>query len=305
MRPKVSVVIPSYNHEKYIRECLESILSQDYENLEVIVVEDGSTDSSVNILMEFGSRIKLVIQKNQGQAVARNNGIKLAQGSLIAFLDSDDMYVPGKIECQVRKFEEDSSTTLVYTNYFVIDSNGKEIKEVKCPSSSPDEIVQTMLTGNFICNDTVMLRRDCFEKLGYFDETIQPVTDGDMWLRLLTHGHKFEHISIPFVKYRLHSGNQCRDFGLMQRCRDTMHLKVLKTFLTIKCFKESTEWERLSIKFARQYSFAAAIEAMKVSLNQNFSIKKYLLLALFKFLNNETAILTIGLFRTYLLNKSI
>ena len=112
MNNLVSVIIPNYNGSEYIRECLESVFEQDYNNLEVIVVDDGSKDSSLEVLSGFSERIKVISQPNLGSSAARNAGILASSGDLIAFLDSDDYWLPTKISKQVAEMEVISSTVM-------------------------------------------------------------------------------------------------------------------------------------------------------------------------------------------------
>ncbi|MEM4217279.1 MAG: glycosyltransferase family 2 protein, partial [Candidatus Methanomethylicaceae archaeon] len=230
MLPKVSVIIPVYNCEKYIRECVESVLSQDYENLEVIVVDDGSTDATPNILKEFGQKIRYIHQANRGAAAALNEGIRFASGSLIAWLSADDLYLPGKIIAQVQKFQEDPSLGLVYTDWIMIDAEGREILTVQAPCPPEKAFVREMLKGNFINGSSVLIRRECFERAGYFDERLPADVDGDMWFRLLKHGYRFGHVPKLLLKYRWHPSNLSHNYRLMQTCKDKVRLKVIETF---------------------------------------------------------------------------
>lgn len=295
----VSVIIPSFNHEKYIYECVTSALNQNYNNLEVIVVDDGSTDSTLEILRGFGSKIELVVQQNQGQATARNTGIKLAQGSLISFLDSDDAFVPGKISLQVQKFAGDNTLDLIYTDYTIVNENSKVIRDVKCPAPDQTDMARAMLAGNFICNGTVMLRRECFYALGYFDESIGPVADGDMWLRLLANKYKFGHLPFSLLKYRIHSDNQSQRFMLMQKCRNAMHLKSLHYFSSNSYYVASQDYLEIAKSFARQYSFEAAIESIKISLNRGHSIGKLVMLIALMALNNKVVIFAFSILKKF------
>lgn len=294
--PIVSVIIPVYNQEKYIKECVESVLNQDYENLEIIVIDDGSTDRTPEILKEFGEKIRYVRQENRGPASALNYGIRLAHGEFIGWLGSDDVYLPSKIKYQVKKFQEDTSLALIYTDYIMINSEGNELRVVSCPSPLPEQFVKVLLAGNFINGSTVLMSKEYHEKVGYYDENLKASMDGDMWFRLLRHGFKFGHISIPLVKYRWHPANISHKFRLMQEYRDKVHLKAFKAFSHQGLFSRTSELEQLSFAFAKQFSFQAADAAIKKAgeIENKFSFRRSFLWFLFKMMNNSLFIRLIG-----------
>ena len=122
--PRVSVIVPSFNHANFLRECINSVLAQEGVDLEVIVVDDGSTDGSLGILASYGSRIVLLRQKGGRQARARNLALTVARGEFIAFLDSDDRYLPGRLASAVAAFDADPSVDLVWADYRLIDGAG-------------------------------------------------------------------------------------------------------------------------------------------------------------------------------------
>ena len=292
--PKVSIIIPVYNCEKYIRECVESALAQDYENLEIIVVDDGSTDATPQILKNFEGRIQCVRQENQGAATALNNGLHFAQGSLVGWLSADDVYMPGKIKHQVEKFQGNSSLALVYTDWIMIDADGRELKEVRASCPPSEKFVRTILKGNFINGSTVLIRKECFERAGYFDVNLQANVDIDMWFRLLKYGYQFGHVPKPLLKYRWHSANQSHNFRLMQSCMDQVRLKAIQTFLPQEIFGDLLEnkdlgaaYEWLSLVFARQFTFRAASLAMKKSIRVKASLKRAVLLIIFRLLSTR------------------
>ena len=291
--PKVSVIIPVYNHGKYIRECVESALAQDYENLEVIVVDDGSTDNTPEILKEFEGKIKYIRQENRGAAAAFNHGLRLAEGSLITWLSSDDIFLPNKISHQVRKFQEDPARAMVYTDYIRIDAGGGELEVVHSHCPPPERFVREYLTGGFVSAVTMLIRRECLEKIGSFDESLRAYEDYDMVLRLLKH-YRFGYIPIPLMKYRWHSANMSHKFRILQKCRDRLFLKVLRDFSPQEIFGDLLEnkdlgaaYKWLSLVFARQFAFRAASVAMTKSMRESFSLKRAFLLSLFRFLSTK------------------
>lgn len=303
MLPKVSIIIPVYNQETYIKECLESVLNQDYENFEVIVIDDGSTDNTPKILIEFGEKIKYARQKNQGPSIALNNGLRLAEGSLIGWLGSDDVYLPGAIKLRVKKLQEDPSIALVYTDYVMIDSTGNELKTIKCPFPAHEQFAKALLADNFINGSTVLMRRECYGKVELYDTTLKASMDGDMWFRLLGARYQFGHIAIPLVKYRVHQTNISHKFTLMQEYKDKVHLKALKNLSSQGFFTTSIEYEQLSYGFAKQFSFRSASASMKKSIEIRFSFKNAFLWILFKMLSNKLFVALLCLARKIIIIK--
>lgn len=293
MLPKASIIIPVYNCEKYIRECVESALAQDYENVEVIVVDDGSTDATPKILKEFGDNIRYIRQENQGAAAAFNNGLRIAKGSLIAWLSADDVFMPHKIKYQVEEFQKDHSLALVYTDCIIIDAAGRELKEEHTYCPPPGRFVRELLTRFFVTSPTVLIRRECIEKIGYFDETLLAYVDADIQLRLLKY-YRFAHIPIPLVKYRWHSANQSHNYKLLQESRDRVFLKVLEDFSPQEIFGDLLEtkdvgaaYEWLALIFARQFTFQAASAAMRKAMREEFTLKRAVVLKLFELMSRR------------------
>jgi len=261
----------------YIYECVESSLNQDYENLEIIVVDDGSTDATPKILATFGQKIRYVRQNNAGAAVALNRGIQLARGEYIAWLSSDDVYMPGKIKAQISRFHEDNSLSLVHTDWIMINSEGEELERfhIQCP---PQELTAlTLLTSNFINGSSVLIRRECFEKVGYFNENLKASVDGEMWLKLLHYGYKFGHVSELLLKYRWHPGNQSHNYYLMRQCKDQIMSHAIEMFSAQELFGsmfDSPEfdrdlaYEKLAFDLVKTFNFTAAQTALRQMRNQ-------------------------------------
>lgn len=200
--PKVSVIIPVYNGEKYIAEAIDSVLAQTYPAHEIIVVDDGSTDrtreivnsysvmrtaSCENALRTTHDAIRYIYQPNKGPAAARNSGIKEAKGEYIAFLDSDDVWMPEKLEKEIRLIT-DSDYAMVYCD-MSHSVDGKLIyksylKEKKYKYVSCGKIYENLLRENFIFTPTVLVRKKTFYKVGYFDETYRICEDYKMWLMI-------------------------------------------------------------------------------------------------------------------------
>ena len=199
---KVSIIIPVYNGEKYIREAVDSALNQTYKDFEIIVIDDGSKDNTPNILENYDNKIRWKSQKNKGQAFAINEGINMAKGKYIAYLDADDVCLPERFENQVKYLDEHSNVGLVYSDRYQINENGIIQRVIK--SQPHDNFV--LLQNNYIPRSAVMHKRECLNEVGLFDESITGDDDWDMWIRI---SEKFEmgYIGKPLVKYRVHKEN--------------------------------------------------------------------------------------------------
>ena len=201
--PQVTIVIPAYNSMSYLPQTLESVFQQTYEDFEVIVVNDGSTDETEKYVSSLNDpRLKLINQANQGLSGARNTGITNAQGKYIAFLDADDLWKPSKLAKQVRCLEERSEVGLVYTWTALADQNCKPTGRLIVSDAEGDVWLQLLTELNFIgCGSTPLIRKNCFETVGLFDLELVVTEDWDMWLRIAAN-YPFAVIKEPLVLYR-------------------------------------------------------------------------------------------------------
>ena len=194
-KPLVSVIIPAYNCADYIVESIESALAQDYPNKEIIVVDDGSTDDTVATLSAFDGKITVIRQENAGSAVARNTGIKASSGEFIAFLDSDDLWFPGKLSLQVEYMEAHPDIGLVYHDWMVweLDDNGTfaplDIPTLPADrlATDPDNsgwIYRRLFSESIIHTTAAMLRRELVDKAGVFDTELRKGQDYEYWFRI-------------------------------------------------------------------------------------------------------------------------
>ena len=207
---KVSIVIPVYNAEEYIRDCVESALSQDYDDVEIIAVNDGSSDGSLKILEEYSDRIKIVSKQNGGTASALNVGIKSMQGEWFKWLSADDLLYQHAVKELVdsAKKLENNKNCILYSNYDIIDSNGKIVGqriEPDCNSIDSFEF-NTMLLDNYIGNATTsLIHRSAFDRFGMFDESVGFSEDYELWLRFcILHGCRLYLVPKILAKYRVH-----------------------------------------------------------------------------------------------------
>lgn len=211
MKPLVSIVIPVWNQEKYVAEAIESVLTQTYPNLELIVVDDGSTDKTPDIVKGYGDRLTYIRQKNKGAATALNVGTRKAKGELVGWLSSDDVYFKNKIGEQVKYFENYPQVSLVYTDFQMIDGQGKITQVVKSPYyQDRKEFIKQMILGNFVNGSSILAKKRELLKAGLFDPKMKYHADGDMWFRILKNGD-FGHVDKVLLKYRWHAGNASHD----------------------------------------------------------------------------------------------
>ena len=255
--PWVSVIIPSFNHAPYLRECVDSALAQDHPRLELIVVDDGSTDGSLQILQSYGARITLLQQHRGRQARARNLGLRAARGELIAFLDSDDRYLPGRITAAVDAFRAQPQAALVWADYRHIDAAGKALAACRWTATAQD-FRRVLIAGNPICNATVTVRRAVLDEIGGFDERVPRVCDGAAWYQIAARGHAFVHLDRVLLDYRLHTGNDSARFAPMTHDRDSALLSAAQAYVERGVLAGAADLRWLRGVLVRQFSFRAA-----------------------------------------------
>lgn len=203
--PKVSVVIPAYNSEKYIAQTIDSVLEQTFRDYEIIVVDDGSTDKTAAIVKGYEDKVKYFFQENWGTSVARNTGVKNAKGKYIAFLDNDDLWFPDKLSLQINIMEANSDVGMIFTDgqWFddvkIVRLSSRPTQDFGEPDSWKYKIAKTklddgmilkgnfhrdFLRGNFVLNSSVLVRRKILDNVGLLDDELLINGDYDLWLRI-------------------------------------------------------------------------------------------------------------------------
>jgi glycosyltransferase involved in cell wall biosynthesis len=221
--PLVSVVIPTFNQASYLREAIDSVLGQTWVERECIVVDDGSTDGTAEIIASYGERIVALRQPNRGAANALNAGIRAARGELICWLSSDDAYLPEKLERQVAGLRARPDAGLCCTGWETMDAAGQVLKQYQEPNwVHPDQLV-SIFWRNPINGTTVMVPRRVLEAVGPFDEELRADVDGDMWLRIAA---RWPIVTVPGIlaRYRVHDAAMSRDLGLMHASKTRVRL---------------------------------------------------------------------------------
>ncbi len=181
--PLVSVIIPTYNRGWIIEKTIDSVLAQDYTEFELIVVDDGSTDHTSDVLDSYGNVIKVLSQKNKGVSAARNRGIAEASGKFIAFLDSDDLWLSQKLSVQIEFFNETPDALICQTEEVWI-RNGLRVNPKKRHKKPSGMIFKPSLELCLVSPSAVMIQRTLFDTVGGFDETLPACEDYDLWLRI-------------------------------------------------------------------------------------------------------------------------
>jgi glycosyltransferase involved in cell wall biosynthesis len=254
---KVSVIIPAYNAMTYLPKTVESVFKQTFTDFEVIIVNDGSSDGIeqwVNTITD--RRVKLISQKNQGAAAARNTGIAHAKGAYIAFVDSDDLWEASKLEKQVYCLDNNPNVGLVYVWVASIDAKGNHLGKIYS-NDSCGYVWEKMVQGNIVWSGSAsMVRRDCFEKLGVFDQNLRFAEDWEMWIRI-SRNYSFAVIKEPLVYYRHHANNKSQNYI---KTIDNFRLIVEKSF-------QSVPFELLYLR-NRSYSGVNFLFAWKCIQNQ-------------------------------------
>ncbi len=217
-KPLVSVIIPVYNCEKYLAEAIESVLAQTYRPIEVVVVDDGSTDGSADIARRFGY-VRYYFQSHSGIGAARNRGIDLSQGRFLAFLDADDLWVEDKLARQMAILEDYPDLAIVFghVKQFISPELDEGIEKIKCPN----ELMPGYIAG------AMLIRRGAFLRVGSFEATWQVGEFIDWYLKAMERGLKSLMIPEVVLKRRLHNTNTV----IREHKSQTDYIRILKASL--------------------------------------------------------------------------
>jgi len=210
----VSVIIAAYNAEKHIEETIQSVLSQTYPNVECIVVNDGSTDSTGEIANKYDTNIRYIYQDNAERSAARNMGATHASGKYINYIDADDLLAPDKIADQVMYLEKNPGVDVVYSKVKYFKDNGNRLFYI-VPRITPEgDILDKLIYGNFINLGSPLIRKEAVDRVGGFDENRLDIIlneDWDFWLRLALSGSRFGFIDKYHLFYRVHVSNTSKN----------------------------------------------------------------------------------------------
>ena len=205
--PQVSVIIPTYNGSRYICQTVESVLNQSYQDYEVIVVDDGSSDATAEVLEPYLDRIRYYRQGNQGVAAARNFGLEAARGNYINFLDHDDLLLPQKLALQVEVFEQQPSVGMVHSGWRRINQWGEPLTDIEPWHEAPKLDLHEWLQRMPVLLSAMLLRRDWVERAGGLDTEFKQASDLDLVQRLALMGCETAWVCQVTTGYRQHSKN--------------------------------------------------------------------------------------------------
>lgn len=206
MTPRVSIVMPVYNGARFIGAAIESVLSQDFQDWELIVVDDGSTDETADIVTRCGdARVQYIYQRNQGPSAARNAGIYRARGEFLAFLDADDEWEPEFLGRCVKVLSGNGRLVAVYSRYYYIDEGGRRLSSALGEVVAPDQLPTRLVETNVFPLHAGLARADAVRAVGVFDTGLTGIEDWDLWLRIARTG-AIQGIAEPLARYRVYPG---------------------------------------------------------------------------------------------------
>lgn len=251
-RPAVSVIIPTYNYARFVTEAVDSVLAQTYGDLEVIVVDDGSTDDTPERMKTYGDRVRYIRQANQGPSATRNNGIEAARGDLIAFLDADDVWHPGKLRAQMSYLEAHPDVALLATDCTLeLPQPWPALPACVADTAVDVGLDELVIHSRFgICG--VVIRRKCLDAAGLFDASLRAAEDRDLWLRIASR-FRIAKLCLPLWWYRFHESNSSYAAARMEANERDMLVKAFREL-------DGLRGRRLLKRRARSYAaFAAAL----------------------------------------------
>jgi|SRR5581483_10845132 len=252
MNPTVSIVMPVLNGERFVGEAIRSILAQSYRNYELIVVDDGSTDNTRQLVMAFGGKLNLQYVRHEsprGIAPSMNDGIRHATGDLIAFLDHDDAWFPEFLMTQVTYLQEHPDVGMVHSDFQTIDAQGAVLEDsvavCRGRTRPSGNVFRDLFMDSFIVGNSVLIRKECFASLGLFDESLR-WGDYHMWLRIARH-YKVDYVGKVLTIYRQHVTQSTRSVSAGRADGDSVALMAIKKILEL-CPEIRTELGEKTIR---------------------------------------------------------
>lgn len=262
---KVAVVIPCYNAQATLTQTLDSALAQSLKDFYIVAVNDGSQDETVEILADYTRRYPkkfyVINQSNQGQTVAKNVGLKQSRSEFVAFLDSDDLWLPDKLEKQVALMSVNLGIGLCYTAAYQIDRQETIVGEIGVSSSHRGRCFNDLIVRNNIVASSVMVRRSVVERAGFFDESLRACENWDLWIRIAS-DCEVEYIDEPLTLYRLHPNNMSKNFEKIMQAR----LQVIEKHLPVFSKDPWVIMQRREAFFKTHLTFAKSyIESLRLA----------------------------------------
>jgi glycosyltransferase involved in cell wall biosynthesis len=248
--PAVSVVIPTYNSAQYLAEAIDSVLAQTYKDFELLVVDDGSTDDTEELMRQYGPPVHYLRKPNGGVSTARNLGIEQSKGRYVGFLDADDTWFPEKLERQLAALADHPNFRACYSAFLRVTSE-LDALGIWRGSGHGSALADLLTRGNVIGSVSVVCERTLFSEVGGFDPTLSQCADWDMWVRLATRTDLL-YLDEPLVTYRQHGANMSNNPALLER--DS--IRVLEKGFALHCLPPMLS-ERRRQAFARNYTVLA------------------------------------------------
>jgi len=242
--PKVTAIIPCYNAEKFIRDSIQSVLDQSFQDFELLVLNDGSKDSSEKLIRAFADpRVQLLSKPNSGVADTRNQGISRARGEYVAFLDADDLYLSENLAQKVRFLDENPEHGLVHSEVYFLEQDGS--LRPRGLRNCQGSVLKPLLEFRTMVNSpsSAVIRRELLERVGGFDIRLSTSADRDLWIRLAA-VTKFGFLGDPLVKYRLHPGQMHHNIDAMEADLKVIYEKAREQ----KLFESPGHYQRCRAK---------------------------------------------------------
>ena len=248
-----SIIIPAYNASKHITETIRSVLNQTYPNWELIIIDDGSSDNTLEIIHDLSKsepRIKYVTKKNSGVSDTRNMGISLAKGEFISFLDADDIWHDTNLEEKIR-FIIKHNIDAAYSKCEKIDSNSKSLNTILTGSDTPLLNDILFLKGNYITAPSgIVLKKNVLDAIDGFDINLSNNADQDLWIRILSNNFKIKLISEVLWQYRVHAYNMSSNIALLEKDSFYIFNKAIKNNLYKTLVLKQKAFSKLNLMLA-------------------------------------------------------
>jgi len=250
--PSISVVIPVYNGTNYLREAIDSVLLQTYSNYEIIVVDDGSTDKTWEMIQSYGTKVRGIRQENRGVAGALNNGIRNSNSDYVAWLSHDDLFLPDKLQRQIDFLLQNNEFAACYTDYYEIDKFGNIVRSIESPWYPREQAMWVLFGQGYINGSTMLINRNCFKKIGWFSEELRYAQDVEMWICMLRH-FSIGRVPEKLGKLRTHPGQGSVNVEKHNAEKQAMFKKLFHDFIEGGLFPVTTTGT--SEKMAHSYEW--------------------------------------------------
>lgn len=266
--PLVSIIIPVYNGSNYLADAVDSALAQTFKNIEVLVIDDGSTDGGLTekIARSYGRRIRYIKKRNGGVATALNLGIKKMKGEWFSWLSHDDIYLKDKIEKQVKYLNSHPKTKIIYTDYYLVDKNLKITGEMNVKPGKIRHMRLRLMSSYPLNGCTMLINKECFSKVGVFSPDLPTTQDYALWWDLAG-TYSFDHLPIKSIKSRQHDG-QGSNNPKHHKEADNLYVNyvndlTVETIGTQNIYSAAEWFLALAMRYKSQNYSMAAINSIK------------------------------------------